>query len=404
MRCFSVAAITLLIQIPFSLWGQTWTERAILEMFDQQSPLRREARASVAAAVEEMRGRTLWANPALQYSREGAGFTEFYQVEQSVPLSGRVAYYRRALSPVKEAAEAHADARFWDVRASLRQAVYRLLASQQQAETIEASLRDLEEIHRVLSERERQGEGSRYDRLRAERELRELKTDLIVAGSRAHQERTVLLSYLPRDAALQKVEGDLGPRKVVFAREESMQQALRRRAELRAETARLAQIDLERQAAERLRYPEPVFSVGLKRAAVAPHRLDHGVVVGLTLPLPLANKGRTEVARLSAEHERTQARRELLAQQVLATVGGAWDLYSIRLEALQVFEKETARIIDDLLRIARVGYQEGELGILELLDAYRVQRQTRLRRLELQAAVKEAEIELSRVTGAEVTP
>ena len=212
----------------------------------------------------------------------------------------------------------------------------------------------------------------------------------------------MLLSYLPRDAALQRVEGDSNPGKPLLAREEAVQLALRRRAELRAETARLAQIDLERQAAEHLRYPEPILSVGLKRAAVAPNRLDHGVVVGLTLPLPLFSKGRTEVARLSAERERTQARRDFLAQQVLATVGGAWAFYSTRLEAWQGFEKETTEITNDLLRIAQVGYQEGELGILELLDAYRVRRHTRLRRLELQAALKEAEIELSRVVGAEV--
>jgi len=403
MRCLPAAAIVLLIPTPEALLGQSWTEKAVLDLFERQSPLHREARASVASAVEEMRGRTLWANPAFQYSREAAGFTEFYQVEQPLPISGRVAYYRRALAPVKEAAEAQTEARFWEARASLRQAFYRLFASQQQAETIEASLCDLAEIHRILSERERQGEGSRYDRLRAERELRELRTDLTMAGARTHQERAVLLSYLPRDAALQRVEGDLGPRHLLFTREEALQQALRRRAELRVESARLAQVDLERQAAERLRYPEPVFSAGLKRADLALNRLDHGVVFGLTLPLPLFNKGRTEVARLSAERERTQARRELLAQHVQATVGGAWDLYSTRLEALPAFEKQTSEITDDLLRTARVGYQEGELGILELLDAYRVQRQTRLRRLEIQAAVKEAEIELSRVVGAEVT-
>jgi hypothetical protein len=38
-----------------------------------------------------------------------------------------------------------------------------------------------------------------------------------------------------------------------------------------------------------------------------------------------------------------------------------------------------------------------------LLDAYRLKRQTALRRLELQLALKESEIELSRAAGIEVT-
>jgi hypothetical protein len=53
--------------------------------------------------------------------------------------------------------------------------------------------------------------------------------------------------------------------------------------------------------------------------------------------------------------------------------------------------------------MARAGYQDGELGVLQLLDAYRLIRVTALRRLELQAAVKDSEIELSRNAGFEVT-
>jgi cobalt-zinc-cadmium efflux system outer membrane protein len=49
-----------------------------------------------------------------------------------------------------------------------------------------------------------------------------------------------------------------------------------------------------------------------------------------------------------------------------------------------------------------VAYQEGEIGILQLLDAYRTQRQAQLRMLEIQAAVKEAQIELERVVGEEL--
>ncbi len=53
------------------------------------------------------------------------------------------------------------------------------------------------------------------------------------------------------------------------------------------------------------------------------------------------------------------------------------------------------------VRIATVAYQEGEIGILQLLDAYRVQRQAQLRLVEIQAAVKEAQIEVERVVGEE---
>jgi cobalt-zinc-cadmium efflux system outer membrane protein len=109
------------------------------------------------------------------------------------------------------------------------------------------------------------------------------------------------------------------------------------------------------------------------------------------------------VARLTAEQLQGQARRDLLTQQITAAVGGAYDVYAARLDALASFDRETRDVGQELLRTARVGYEEGELGILQILDAYRINRQTALRRLELQSSVKEIEIELSRNAGYEVT-
>ena len=53
-------------------------------------------------------------------------------------------------------------------------------------------------------------------------------------------------------------------------------------------------------------------------------------------------------------------------------------------------------------RIAQVSYDAGERGILELLDAYRTGASARLRQAALDAAVRQAEIELEYVSGWEI--
>jgi cobalt-zinc-cadmium efflux system outer membrane protein len=53
-------------------------------------------------------------------------------------------------------------------------------------------------------------------------------------------------------------------------------------------------------------------------------------------------------------------------------------------------------------RIAQVSYDAGERGILELLDAYRTGASARLRQAVLDAAVRQAEIELEYVSGWEI--
>src|SRR5437867_6280044 len=55
------------------------------------------------------------------------------------------------------------------LRSDLRLAFYELLLSQQREEGIRKGLSNLQELVRVLGEREREGEGSTFDRLRADR-------------------------------------------------------------------------------------------------------------------------------------------------------------------------------------------------------------------------------------------
>ena len=119
------------------------------------------------------------------------------------------------------------------------------------------------------------------------------------------------------------------------------------------------------------------------------------------MPLPLFNKGQTEVARYSAEQERSAARLDILARQIRAAVAGAIQAFTIRQRARDEYRSELAESGPELVRIATVAYQEGEIGILQLLDAYRVQRRAQQRLIEIQAAVKEAQIELERVVGEE---
>ena len=397
-----LAGIALLTVCP-CVQAQDWTEQAVLSLFEQQSPIKRETRATATAAVEALRGRTLWPNPTAAYSRETVGFTEFVQAEQQLPLSGRLNLARKAMEPARESAEADGTARIWEIRSGLRAAFYRALAAQQQESLIQSSLVEIQEVIELLRKREQEGEGSRYDRIRVERETADLRADTALASARARSEQTFLLSYLPPETALTRLLGDLAPRLISPSAANVVQQALGSRSEIRAESSRLAQLGLEQQAAERMKIPEPMVTAGMKRTQQLTNQNATGAVIGISIPLPFFNKGQTEVSRLSAEQDRVKARRDLLTQQISAVVAGAYEVYAARLSALEAFERETGDAGAELLRVSQIGYQEGELGILPLLDAYRLKRQTALRRLELRLAVRESEVELSRAAGFEVT-
>ncbi len=398
----TVSSVLSLLAPASACLAQEWTEARVVQTFLEQNPQVREARSRVATAEAESRGRSLYSNPSVNYSREGAGRTEFFQIEQILPVTGRLNLLRQANTALVRAAEAEGAFSLWQVRSSLRQAFYRVLTAQQ-AQTIYASgLTEIENIIRILADREREGEGSRFDRLRAETERAEMIAELELLRATTALEQSQMLAFLPAGTEIDAVSGGIeGPRLALEA-EELTQRALMVREDYRAEQRRLEQFGLERRAAERLRFPEPFLTAGLKRAEVGQLGVMNGAVVNITVPLPLFNKGQAEVARYAAEQERTSARLEVLTRQVRAAVAGAVRAVDIRQRALDEFRNQFVRTGPELVRIASAAYQEGELGILQLLDAYRTQRQAQLRMVAMQAAVKEAQVELDRVVGEEV--
>lgn len=396
-----VAALTLAAD------AQEWTEAGVIQRFLDQSPHAREARARVAIATAEARGRTLYSNPTVSYSRESAGFTEFFQAEQTLPITGRLGLLRQAGESSVRATEAEGAFSLWQARNSLRQAFYRVLASQNREAIYLANLKEIDEVMRVLRAREREGEGSRFDRVRMERERAELLAELALTRSITALERGQMLSFLPASDSVPVLSGSIETTITLIEPAELEQRALASREDYRAEQERINQFNLEQRAADRMRIPEPTLNAGLKRAdawqpGFATGQTLNGPVVGITFPIPLFNKGQTEVARLSAERDRRSARLQMLFQQIHAAVAATAEAFQVRQRALDEYTKELAGTGPELVRIATVAYQEGEIGILQLLDVYRVQRQSQIRMLDIQAAVKESQIELERVVGQEL--
>ena len=73
-----------------------------------------------------------------------------------------------------------------------------------------------------------------------------------------------------------------------------------------------------------------------------------------------------------------------------------------RRAAAERYRASAVTSASDVERIARVSYESGERGILELLDAYRTSASARVRQAALDVSAREAEIELEFVSGWEI--
>lgn len=389
-----------------------WSESQLIERFLAKSPQARELRSRVALIEAEGRTRTAYVNPAVSFSWEGAGYSAYFvEGSQTLPISGRLGYLRQAVGASATAADLNRQGQLWSLRSDLRIAFFRMVAAQERVNTISSRIGEVEGLVRILRRREEEGEGSRYDRLRAERELIELRTDAIMARSLIAAAGAQLAAFLPEGTQVERVRGDLEIVSEVPALENLVRRALRVRADYQAEQRDRGRYRFEEQAARRLRIPEPVVSAGVERAEVTAgtgvnpfsNVTRNGLAFSVSVPLPILNSGRYEVARYQAEQEQTDARIAVLARQIRTEVEGALVVVDMRREAQTAFEREMESSGPELVRITQTAYQEGEIGILELLDAYRVNGAANLRRLDLEAGVKEAFIELERAVGEELT-
>lgn len=383
--------------------GQDLTEKEAVRLFLTRSPSAQESRAGTAVVEEQTRSWHLWPNPQVGYDHEGAGLTQLSRVQQTIPLNGRLGLLRQAGAAAVRVSERQADYNLWKLCSDMRQAFYDLLLAQQREVVWRESISQLQEAVRILRERETHGEGSLFDRLRAEREEADLQAELVSARASTAQARARLASFFDgnTDSVLIHAQGGFGAASELPALAELLPLAFQNRQDYQAEKQLQEQFQWEERAATRLRIPDPAFFAGIKRTEQA-GSIAYGPYLGFSVSIPVFDRGQNRVAALAAELQRSEYREEILDQQIHSEVNGAYEVLQMRRQAAEQYRRQLEEQGPQLERIAEVAYQEGELGILELLDAYRVRRQTVLRALELTSASKQAEISLERAAGKPV--
>ena len=393
--------------LPSAAAGQPLTEGQALERMRAGHPYLQALRLGVLEIEAEARERSLLSNPTVGYTREdsGLGVDDFLLLSLELPLRGRTGLLREAATQAATTAEARADASRLDFEARLRLAFTELLLAQERAAVLEAGVAELGRLVDVLRAREREGEGSRFDRLRTEREVADIETDRQAAGIDRSLAQARLASFLAPGTDPEELSavGRLMADDVIPSAADLLAQALAQRSDHRALSLGETRWATERRAAERLRLPATVVTAGMKRSSTSLAR-ESGYVIAATLAVPLFNRGQQQVTRAEAARARTAAERDALRTRIESDVRAAHAEASRYRALAERYRDESVEPAAELAAIATAAYEEGEYGILELLDAHRVVLSAELRLLELSAAARRAAINLDLAVGREATP
>jgi cobalt-zinc-cadmium efflux system outer membrane protein len=380
------------------------TEADALQRMSASSPHVRAIRAAIDLARADVLAAGRWPNPRVTVDREAvAGNTEYItMVGQLLPVNGQRGLQVRAASALVDAASSRADDGVRRARADLRLAFAHLAAAQIREQELAGARDRLRELVDVLAKREAAGDAAGFDHLRAEREVLDLDADRATAASDRARAQAMVAGFFgeavdPTRIVAVTADQSAAPLPAIDSlveRAESM------RGQLLALRKEIDAAQLSSRAADRRRIPEPELIAGTKSSTLGTG--DLGSVVTVQAVVPLFDRGGVERAIARARANQAEASSAAFRVALRAEIASLHAAVTERRETAARYRSAAVRSAGQIERIAQVSYDAGERGILELLDAYRTGSTARVRQATLDAAVREAEIELEYVSGWEI--
>jgi cobalt-zinc-cadmium efflux system outer membrane protein len=404
-RAWCVAAL-LMVSVPAAAQSvQTvLSEADALARLTADSPRARAIRAQADVVRAEALGAGRYPNPRLAVDREAvAGVSEtLVTVLQPLAITGRRSLERSAATATADAATHRATDDGRRLRADLRLAYAELAAAQTRERELTRSRMQFVELARILERREAAGDAAGFDRLRAEREVLDVDADVAVAAVERARAQARLASFFSAGtdpSTLVVADLPTGARDLP-AVDALVEQAEKTRGQVQAFQKDLDAARFSLEAAGRRRYPEPEILAGTKASNLAGG--DIGTVVGVQATLPVFDRGHPEKALAQARALQAQAELDAFRAVLRADIAGARASAIERRRVAETYRESAAKNAGEVERIARVSYDAGERGILELLDAFRTSSSARVRQASLDATARAAEIELEFVSGWEM--
>jgi outer membrane protein TolC len=244
------------------------TEADALARLSTTSPRVRAIRAATDIARVDILTAERWPNPRLTIDRESVGgVTEYITVvAQPLPITGRRRFEAQAASALVSATSSRADNEVRRLRSDMRVAFAHLTAAQARERELADARDRLRRLADILARREVEGDAAGFDRLRAEREVLDVETDLVIAATERASAQAALASFFADGADPSQLVAVSGSRAFadVPRLEALLEQAESARGDLRAFQFESDAAGFAARAAERRWLPEPEVVAGTK--------------------------------------------------------------------------------------------------------------------------------------------
>ena len=385
----------------------------LIQLAIKNNPALTAQRYTVETAEGRRRQAGSMPNPRLEFSNtsnsflsNGGEYSRSIGLSQDIPVGGRLG-----------AQEDVADAGLRLTIANLRQteavlasqvamSYYRLLVLKRQIATRDALIGVDQKLLDVTTARMQVGEVSPLDVSTAELETERLKEQQALLQNQYDAELANLNQLLGRPARMPLVLADtLHQDDTLGNLGELQKQALKERADLQAaqfesEQAQ-AQVSLSR--SERWEDWSVGVSSGQSRLDVTgapPQATEHEIGVTLSIPLPLWNRNKGNVAASLSQGQQADANVTALKLQVQNEVATAFSQLQRLTDVAARYRDRLLPLSEKSVALAQQGYNQGQVSIVEVVTAERQHSEVEIAYLDAFDQYLQAYAALNQAVGA----
>lgn len=330
-----------------------------------------------------------------QYSRPVAtlgtpGLLQHYAASQTIEIPTERQARKRAAQFGIESSRSGEQAVALSVVADAKHAFYNALRQREEIEHARENLQLVVDLHRRIEVEVQTGEKGRLELTRAEAELARARfqvrsAELQYANAIANLRVTIAA---PADANIDP-QGEFEPRTLLPPLDQLREKVLNTHpliAESKAST-HAAEAILDRERA--LRIPQPIaFAEYENQPDLRFWR------IGATIPIPLWDRRRGQIADARAAISQSQAALNQQQLELVAALERAYEQYQLADQQATSLQSGALHAAESAVDAAKAAYRFGERGIVEVLDAQRVLQNVRGDLLDAQFARQAAMVDL----------
>ena len=378
----------------------------LIELALEKNPSISSALSSIDIAKGELRAAKAYPNPDLEFflargkSRGGNNTDAEIGIAVTQPIEWPLKrhYRRKAAEEEIKAVEFEKEAVKIELIFTTKQLYYLILLAKKDVEIAKQNLETSKTLLSIIERRVELGESRELDFIKSRVETLNFERALTRAETNLGAVKAILNRFLSN--SLEKdfdVDDELTTPSTISGLDDIAQKMSDFNPQLNAQKAEISRAGFSILEQKHLRVPD-IFLQGFYEREI--DRISTGGGVGISIPLWYQNQGGIQSAR--AEERKASFDLKLLEIETGNRLEDEYKNYKIAFDQSKIFSGELLDRAKRSLEIAQFSYEQGEIGLLDVLDALRTYRDTLSEYYEVLYEFYISQITLEKIAGGKM--